>query len=440
MKGYYDPMYGEIELDDLIVDLVTNCPELKRLRFIGMMNFKSLSMLPLTTITRLEHTIGLAYLTHLCVSLNPHLQPRRNDLLVAALYHDVNCGSFGHSVEWAINRYSSYNHEEKISWIRQTDTLESLRDKPIFLEQDGLHRHGYADKYGIDFRQVDELINGLTSFVINNRGIDLDNIDNVLRMAHYLGRPRARDLGLQLVTKLSVYPEKSTFVTDYEGIKLVDEWRGIRSDVYRKFIYSNEYMAFEYLVFQLIGEYAKVVEFDGIPNMFHHTDEHLLWWFYNEFNDHPTLRNIAKRLLLHELPFCHGILRTPSFHVKGQLEEANCLSSIAFSVTENLRTTSVGRHFSRKPVDLHLTTDDRKTSRAIPIFLETDGGTEPVVLGEDQRYLLIGVLSDNAHLGTDLDTRVLEVAAKVLRNQGVSNIEILAWDGDRSDSPQYALL
>ena len=441
MKEYYDPMYGEIALDDLIVDLLTTCPELKRLRYIGMMNFKSLGMLSLTTITRLEHTIGLAYLTQLCVSLNSHLRARKNDLLVAALYHDVNCGSFGHSVEWAINRFASYNHEAKVSWIKQTDTLESLRDKPIFLEQDGLHRHGHAEKYRIDFGRVDEFINGVASYVLNNTGIDLDNIDNVLRMAHYLGKPSAHNLGLQLVNKLSVLPNKSNFVTDIEGVELVDEWRRTRSDVYRRFIYSNEYMGFEYLVFELISQYAKIVESDGIPSMFHHTDEHLLWWFYNEFPEHPTLRHVAKRLLLHELPFCHGILRTSSFHLKGQMEEVDRLSSIALSISKRLRGTNAGRHFNRnRPISLHMTTDDRKTRRAIPIFLDSQYGSENIVLGEDKRFLLIAVLSDVAHLGTELDNKVLEVAATELRTQGITDIDILGWEGDPSDSPQYALL
>ena len=424
----------------MVIDLVANCPELKRLRFVGMMNFKSLRMLPLTTITRLEHSIGLAYLTQLCIGLNHHLQSRKRELLTAALYHDVNCGSFGHSVEWAIDRYSPYNHEEKASWIKEPETLASLRDKPIFLEQDGLHRRGYAKKYGLDFPYVDSVINGIDSYVINNVGIDLDNIDNVLRMAHYMGITRIEDLGLKLISKLTVHPSHSNFTTDEDGLELVDEWRRTRSDVYKRFVYSQEYLAFEHLIFELIGEYAKIVKSDDLPNMFHYTDEHLLWWFYNAFDSHPALRNLAKRLLLHDLPYCHGILRTPSFHLKAHLQNTSLLSSIGSQVTRNLCGTSLEKYFKTRPVSLHLTTDDRKTCRAIPIYVTRNGSDEQLVLGEDRSYLLLAVLSENSSLNRSDNATLLEVTAAAVRAEGATEIEVIAWEDEPYAKRQYNLL
>ncbi len=433
-------MYGEIDLDDLILDVVESCPELKRLKLIGMMNFKSVQMLPLTSISRLEHTIGLAYLAQLLASGNPHLQDWKNDLLVAALYHDVNCGSFGHSVEWAIDRFSPYNHEEKVSWVEETQTLAGLRDKPIFLEQDGLHRHRHADKYSINFSRVNGLVNGTASYVLNNSGIDLDNIDNVLRMAHSLGKLPKTDMGVELVRRLRVVPGESNFVIDSEGLGLVQEWRRQRSDVYECFIYTHEYMAFEYLVFELIQEHAKLVETEGLANLFHYTDERLLWWFYDNADPNTKLRDIAKRLLLHELPHCHGILRSSCFKLKRDLEKEGVLSDLSAHINAEINKRRGSFSSNGKLVSLHLTTDDRKTSRCIPILVEEAGRVHEELLGEDERYILLAVLSDRHDSSNRHDAYAIQATARVLKDFGLSDIEPIKKINGDSRAPQYALL
>ena len=240
------------------------------------------------------------------------------------------------------------------------------------------------------------------------------------------------------MSKLSVETGLSNFLTDNEGIELVNEWRSIRSDVYKQFIYSREYMGFEYLVFELISEYASTVRSDGIANLFHYTDERLLWTLYNTV-DFPKLRNLAKRLLLHELPNCHGILRTSSFHLKDHLAHQNRLASIAVAIKRTLQTTNFVKTYSWKTIGLHLTTDDRKTCRAIPMFIDQNGVPKQVVLGQDQRFLLIAVLSDNLDRDDERDAIIMDVAARELHNQGAKGVDVITWDDDRIDSPQYPL-
>ena len=224
MTNYYDPIYGKIDIDDKVIDLVSKCSELKRLRFVGMMNFKSLTMLPLTTISRLEHSIGLAYLVQTFADRNNIRENKYNDLLVAALYHDVNCGSFGHSVEWAIDRHISFEHESDVEWIKTEETLSCLKNKPIFIEQDGLHRHGFVEKYKLNLDIIDKIITGENCFFINNKGIDLDNIDNVFRMAHYLGIFQERDIPKKLVQFLTTSIKYNNFIIPKSDLYLIEEW------------------------------------------------------------------------------------------------------------------------------------------------------------------------------------------------------------------------
>ena len=83
--SYFDSLYGQINLAPMVFDFIKNCPELQRLRDVGLMNFKSFHMLGLTNISRLEHTIGLTYLCQLFSEVNNLPKKIKNDLIVAAL-------------------------------------------------------------------------------------------------------------------------------------------------------------------------------------------------------------------------------------------------------------------------------------------------------------------------------------------------------------------
>lgn len=388
MKIYYDSLYGKIELDDLVFDLVTKCPELKRLKYIGMMNFKSIEMLSLTSITRLEHTIGLTYLTQLFSEANG-LSQHKNDLLVAALYHDINCGSFGHSIEWAIDRYTPYNHEIKTEWLKDNERTSSLKIKPIFIEPPGLLRHNFAKKYNLNFDRIQNIIEGKELFVINNNGIDLDNIDNVFRMGLHLGIiSDAIEAPIKLAQNLRISKDNDNFIIHKEMLKYINVWHKMRSDIYHKFIYNPEYMAFEYLLFEIIYRYTKHIENeDQISNLFHFTDEKLLWYFY-ETKGIPELSGIARKLLLHEVPITYSIIRSTNFHKKRDFSNTNMLKAMAQEVSENLQ-------YSKKlsgNLYYHLTTDDRKTRRQVVVYVQQGEQIHQEIIGVDKRYILIAIL------------------------------------------------
>lgn len=391
MKVYYDSLYGKIKLEDLVFDLVTKCPELKRLRYIGMMNFRSIEMLPLTSINRLEHTIGLTYLIQLFSESNG-LSQYKNDLLVAALYHDINCGSFGHSIEWAINRYTPYDHEKKTKWLKEKEETSYLAIKPIFIDNPGLHRYDFSKKYKLDFDRIQHYIEGKELFVVNNNGIDLDNIDNVFRMGLYLGMLSDNiNIPINLAKNLKIQKDYDNFIINKDKLTYINTWHKMRTDIYHKFIYNSEYMAFEYLLFELISKYASYYEKDQISNLFHFTDENLLWHLIGEKNV-PNVSNIAHKLLLHEIPLTYSIIRSSNFIAKNELSNENILNAIAIEVVSDL---TISKKLSKDVVDniyYHLTTDDRKTSRQVVIYVQEDNRICKEIIGEDKRYILIAIL------------------------------------------------
>lgn len=341
-------------------------------------------------------------------------------LLVAALYHDINCGSFGHSIEWAIDRYTPYNHEKKTEWLKEKEKLSLLNIKPIFIEPAGLTRYDFAHKYNLDFERIQHFIEGKELFVINNRGIDLDNIDNVFRMGLSMGMTTDNiEAPIKLARHLRINKDYDNFIIDKEMVKYVDIWHKMRSNIYHKFIYNSEYMAFEYLLFELISRYTKHIEEEQISHLFHFTDEKLLWYFF-ERKDIQEVSNIARKLLLHEIPVTYSIIRSADFDKKNTLSDFNVLESLANEVGQKVTGTQKLSKDLQSNIYFHLTTDDRKTQRQVAIFVQEEEQIRKELIGADERYILIGILGKIAL--TDKAISVLtDKAIEVFGKHGYGN-------------------
>jgi len=434
MSLYYDPLYGNIDIDNIVFDMLGKCPELIRLRYIGLMNFKSLGMLPLTTVSRLEHTLGLAYLSQMFSGANPSLHSI-NDLLVASLFHDVNCGSFGHSIEWAINRYKPYDHEAKVGWVTRKEKHErfsSLDVKPIFVDQPGIHRHNFGKKYILDFDNINNIIQGKGIFVLNNKGIDLDNIDNVFRMGLYLGllSDEQRGYPAVLANNLTIKDGLDNFLIDEKYFYLIKFWHGLRSDIYRRFIYSREYMGFENLLFRLVGEYTKQFDVDNIGNLFNFTDERLLWDFFTRSDASADLKTISKNLLLHSIPHAYSIFRTSDFVAKKSLMDPNHLDELIAELNRILINAKLYSGSSSNELYLHVTTDDRKTCRMIDIYLDRPNEQRKESVGKDERYLLIAILGKQP-LSVKEIGYVNDIFMKLIGDRKLGSYENVSFSEDK---------
>lgn len=389
------------------------------------MNFKSLSMLPLTSISRLEHTIGLAYLAQLFALNNKLGTSFSNDLLIAALYHDVNCGSFGHSVEWAINRYTRFDHEEEAVWLSKADFHPYFRNLPRFIEMPGIRDFKFGNKYEPDFKRVYQIIKGESTFVINNKGIDLDNIDNVFRMAYYLGiAPKETAMPVNLVESLMIKKGIDNFVIKKEKANLINVWHRLRSTVYHKFIYSKEYMAFEHLVFRLVCEFSKNVDKDGVSNLFHFTDESLVWNFTDKKNYSKSVNEIAKKILLHDLPYSYAILRSKDLDKKESLINDNINKFLSDELSCFLRNKKKSKNIPE--IYFHLTTDNRKTGRKINFYVDDGKTICQESVGEDNNFILLCILGKSA-LSKELITLLIDKAIEILQIKNLGTFEFVPF-------------
>lgn len=391
--NYFDNLYGQTSLLSIIFDFIKKCPELQRLKYVGLMNFKSVHMLGLSNISRLEHSIGMAYLSQLFSEVN-HLNIKlRNELIIACLYHDVNCGPFGHSIEWALNRFNTFNHELRSDWILSTSSLTELNKKPIFFDPPGLWRFKLPQKYKVNIENIKNLIQGGNElFFINNSGVDLDNIDNVYRMAHSLGFPNSGKKAIKLVNSLFFKRGFNDFVIKKNKISLLKEWHKLRSSIYNFFIYSDEYMAFEFLLFQLADCMKEYFDYEQIEKMWYETDQGLLTYLRKNIQVAPIVRRLMKGELYNVITILKIRDRDKLIHKK--LNDISLVKQICHSLVKTLDLENHG--FVSKVLGnlfIHVTTDFRKTNRKIEVFLEDENGIEPYFFGEDKNSTLISILS-----------------------------------------------
>ena len=342
--------------------------------------------------------------------------------------------TFGHSVEWAIDRYTPFDHEEDAAWLSNPDVHPYFKSLPRFIEMPGLHRYDFGEKYKPDFKKILQLIKGTGSFVINNKGIDLDNIDNVFRMAFYLGiAPEDKSIVENLVRNLRMVDGIDNFVVKKDCLHLVAIWHRLRSEVYHRFIYSQEYMGFEFLIFQLIYEFSKNIDKEDVMNLFHFTDENLLWSLTDKKKYPASLNNIAKKLLLHDLPKAHAVIRSEDFDKKDLLSKENVLQSMAKKVTNFIYTK---KNFSISPpveIQYHVTTDNRKTHRKVDIYIDDKGDISNESFAEDKSYILICILS-RSDLSNEIVSLITAETVEQLNRNNLGTFEQVQFAEQESAS------
>ncbi len=436
---YFDPLYGKITLDDLTEEILHTCPEIKRLRYVGLMNYRCLPMLSLSNISRLEHSIGLSHLVSLSSKLNSF--QHKKDFIVAALYHDVNCTPFGHAIEWAIDRFTDFSHEDSAAWI-VSDFNSTDVTKPVFFDPAGLRRLNIREKYNLSMERIYNIIKGNDFFVINNKGIDLDNIDNVYRMGFYLGMLNdERTYPVILANNLKVVTGFDNFVLPEKFLHILEHWYALRSRIYKTFIYSRDYIAFEHLLFAAVSEYVKSCSKDDIINLWSQTDDSILALFLKQKKEMPELNALAKRILLFDFDHVYGLLRTSSIgHIK-LINDSDFQSRILADVISafNLENTEA-MPLSPTKFRLHVTTDNRKTNRRIPLYVQRQNAEiEEHSIGKDEQYLVIGILG-KYNLSKKSNRNLMLLLSKAFTNHTSNEfIEVPFSDDDEKKSSQLGL-
>jgi len=108
--------------------------------------------------------------------------------------------------------------------------------RPVFLDSKGFEP---AD-FDLDVELFRNLHDGRPGFAqLTGDYMDLDNIDNVFRMARALGFEDAqRERVIRLTDGLSMGRDDTCFTVDESVVQDIIVWHRLRHEVYREFIYD----------------------------------------------------------------------------------------------------------------------------------------------------------------------------------------------------------
>jgi len=204
-KTINDTVHGTIRLDPLVLDLMETL-ELQRLNSIRQLGLTYL-VFPGANHSRIEHCLGVSHVAARIADVLG-LPPEDRQLVMAAgLLHDLGHGPFSHTLEHVLSSELSVDHMDLTQRIiTGEDDNVAAEDRRVFPEVRRLPE--VLEKHGIQPARVADLIRGLgpdapqgslADFSRRKRGerrvlyqiihsaVDADQIDYLIRDAHYTG-------------------------------------------------------------------------------------------------------------------------------------------------------------------------------------------------------------------------------------------------------------
>jgi HD superfamily phosphohydrolase len=244
-SSFIDPLYSRVQLGQPVAALVSK-PLVQRLRHVRLSNIDSIDIPSIANLSRFEHVLGVAHLAGQ-LALRNKLDTR--ELLVldaAALLHDWAITSFGHLVEEALQYVGTgFDHEKRLEDVvlRQAEVLGA--DLQIFAGREAGLRAWARSAVGQDEQQllkdIMDHIDGkgrLGRVIAGN--IDIDNIDNVFRMAFHMGLEFDRGVPLRLAKSIvDVEPEAGEPVFRVGSESDIFAWREVRRHVYDRLMLAE---------------------------------------------------------------------------------------------------------------------------------------------------------------------------------------------------------
>lgn len=250
----WDALYGKIEFSPLVYKCMLS-PEVQRLREVRLCNINSLCITGSSNTNRFEHSVGTAYLAAINIeaAVQKHLKltkRERETFIIAALLHDAANGPFGHSYEYIM---------EKKGFIPEQGLGDVLGD----VVSTGIGAHKNSSPFETIFfgklraltsilnssqkEEVSQIIAGchpLSKLISDS--IDLDNIDNVFRMAYHMGFNFRREAPKKLAE--SMFIENGSVVFLQEAKTYLEEWYSVRQRVYKFLLLNPQEFAGKYML------------------------------------------------------------------------------------------------------------------------------------------------------------------------------------------------
>ena len=383
-RRIWDPLYGRMQVSTFESDLIS-LPEVQRLRYIRMCNINSLLITGASEISRFEHTIGVLRLAQEWVKENGIQQTWGENLLAAAILHDYQTGPFGHSFQYVLE---DTNIEDKY-FVHEDVALGAAEN---YYMQINAAAQFAGSEFGAP-KLLKERWDDVTK-IIDGSGVlgpiiagtmDLDNLDNVVRLAYHAGLANQEDVVAVLRVARGMRPGKIPGLLSVRAAVVEDivRWQGVRKRLY-------EFLLLDWAEFSAKAMLTKAVEEalkTGVlgSNSWSYTDDRFLKYLEEEaLGEKQEIADLVRRIRCGDLYWPILLERSTEVEHYKRLSSLDVKANFVHRIeTDILRRCGM----STKAI-FHMILDSGKTERAIPVEID-DGPT--MEIGQNSRSLLIGV-------------------------------------------------
>lgn len=250
----WDALYGKIEFSPLVYKCMLS-PEVQRLREVRLCNINSLCITGSSNTNRFEHSVGTAYLAALNInsSLQKHLKLSKKGkeiFIIAALLHDVANGPFGHSYEYIMEKKGFVPEQglgDVFTDVVSVGTGAHKNTSPFETIFFGKLRALTSILNTAQKEEISQIIAGnhpLSKLISDS--IDLDNIDNVFRMAYHMGLNFRKEAPIKLAESMFIENDRVVFLQSAKTY--LEEWYSVREKVYKFLLLNPQEFAGKYML------------------------------------------------------------------------------------------------------------------------------------------------------------------------------------------------
>lgn len=237
----HDPIYGRFRLSDSVRQLLLT-PEVRRLSQIRLLNTLTPTLATLGDLRRYSHTLGVSYLAQ--INQQPGYKPEEKAAFAASVVlHDIGTPPFGHLFEYHLREATGWNHEDVIHSVLWGFHAPENRAHQIFGGRTlGVQNVVKRTRLSLDLIQaIITRKHPLSSLLFGS--LDLDNLDNVVRMAWALGLDVSASLAPDLARALSASRDGALMLSQSRFRGAVEQWALLRRKVYEILVFDVQTVA-----------------------------------------------------------------------------------------------------------------------------------------------------------------------------------------------------
>ena len=414
MKRVFDPLYGVTYLSDLEYELVMS-PEIQRLRYVRLCNINSLLISGASEISRFEHVLGVLRLAKEWVKSQHDLDINSEvEFISAALLHDFQTGPFGHSLQYVFEdnesgedfKHDDLAHGTYLKHHQVTDANATFCGKPF------LSPRILSSKWD----NVVALIKGEgKNGPLISGSMDLDNIDNVIRLAFHVGVANSKDAEVALDLARNLKVVNSELYCPESSISSIKRWFDIRQRLY-------ELLLLDWAEFSAKAMLTKsmelAVEFDLLgPDTWLKTDLELYNMLEKDsVGDAQEIGNLIRRIKCGDLYFPVALVRSKKVSLYKHFSSIESKRELERSLSIKIKRCI---DFPSEII-IHPILDVKKTQRSVTIIEEKT--KKSITIGEDSKQLLIGIFIPNEITSDVKLKKVNELIKDFLIEQGLPDI------------------